>query len=78
MYANEFKTKENQKLTATYSLTCNSPKCHLFLLKSPKVALNRLKSRNVLTKFPKVALNRLKSPKITATLGPRVGLKSFL
>ena len=56
--ANEFKTKENQeltqwikKVTATYSLTCNSPKCHLFLLKSPKVALNRLKSHNILTKF---------------------------
>ena len=35
MYANEFKTKENQKLTeikkltATYRLTRNSPKCHL-------------------------------------------------
>ena len=43
MYVNEFKTKENQKstemkkLTATYSLTCNSPKCHLLLLKSPKI-----------------------------------------
>ena len=35
MYANELKTKVNQKLTATYSLTCNSPKYHLFLLKSP-------------------------------------------
>ena len=43
IYANESKTKENQKLTeikkitTTYSLTCNSPKCHLFLVKSPKI-----------------------------------------